>query len=143
MDIKYRAWDKVFKKMYIVERLYFSEDGTLTHVGIDCENVKDEIQIIDIKFIELMQSTGVLDCKGKEAYEGDILKDSPYRDTDSTQYGVIKRESDTCSLYVEWNFKRTYEGKTYWDKNIFPLRKIKELEVVGDIYQNKDLLEEG
>jgi uncharacterized phage protein (TIGR01671 family) len=89
----------------------------------------------------LMQSTRVPDCEGKEAYEDDILKGPSYRlDADSTQYGVVKRENDTCNLYVEWNFQRTYDGETYWDKNVLPLRKIKELQVVDNVWENKELL---
>lgn len=82
----------------------------------------------------LMQYAGK-DCKSNEAYEGDILKEwfSKYSSKPkSTSYGIIKREEDTCNLYIEWH---ACDG-------VGPilLRNISNLLVVGNIYENKDLL---
>lgn len=129
IDIKFRALDKIARPAKIKTWEQLLAQYQLTQVFTNSDLFK------------LMQSTVVPDCEGKESYEGDILKEPSYRlDVDSTQYGVVKKEKDTCNLYVEWNFQRTYDGETYWDKNELPLRKIKELKVVGNVWENKDLL---
>jgi uncharacterized phage protein (TIGR01671 family) len=87
------------------------------------------------------QYTGLMDKNGDvDVYEGDILQ-MPYT-SDKTSYGVVKREKNTCNLYIEWNFKRKYEGKEYWDKNDLTLNKISEMVVIGNVADNPELLKE-
>lgn len=132
MNIKFRAWDKIVNppRMKTWEQLLAQYQ--LTQVFTSGND-----------FLELMQDTGLKDCKGNEAYEGDILKEwfSKYSSKpQSTSYGIIKREEDTCNLYIEWYYEGKYDGETYWGTRELPLRKVKELLIVGNIYQNKDLL---
>lgn len=70
----------------------------------------------------IMQFTGLLDKNGKEIYEGDISWDSEYE-----EYGKIYFD-DGCFCYEHDN---VIEQLGEWHDSI---------EVIGNIYQNPDLL---
>lgn len=75
------------------------------------------------------QFTGVLDGKGVEIYEADIMR-IPYK----TAYGVSKRKDWMYVSAIEFRdsmFVATGKGVLY---------KCRHGEVIGDIYQNKELL---
>ena len=135
-EFKFRAYDKVTKEIYSVERLYF-KNGEVTHVGIDCENIKDEFQIIDIKFIELLQYTFLKDVNGKDIYVGDIVKCIELRN-DKINEWISAVEYDDCDYIVhkskmcDCSLTLFFEGQ-----NKTPLT---EIEVIGNIYKNPELL---
>jgi len=117
-EIKFRAWDKENEEMYDVAMIDV-ETGEVAYTDHPTGYNADAL----LEQVELMQYTGLKDKNGKEIYEGDILKD--------------------CD---------TREIKTViWHKNCFILRDTKgfyqwtyfedEHEVIGNIYENSDLLE--
>lgn len=92
-------------------------------------------------------STGVKDINKKDAYLGDILKDqitewSSQKDKEkaANSFGIVKKEVNSNNLYIEWNFRRKYQGEYYWDTNNLPITHIKQYEVVGNIFENKDMI---
>lgn len=136
-DIKFRAWDKKTKKMRTVESIGFGElsyynEGypVVNMIGRDCINDKDIIINRDSYQYELMQYTGLKDKNGKEIYEGDILLYNNY----------IK----TVISYKNGAFVRSYENS-----NIYLLYDsfitdgcLDNYEIIGNIYEDKHLLEE-
>ena len=61
---KFRAWDKKFKEMVQVDAIVFEEQAIIvTYKNGDFTKK-------DIKYCELMQSTGLKDKNGKEIFEG-------------------------------------------------------------------------
>ena len=123
-EIKFRAWDKENEKMMKVS-------------SISLENkeiaVKDfgTYHFFRIKDIELIQYTGLKDKNGKEIYEGDILF---FRD-ENMKYIVVWQDAAFIIKSIEI---RKYSEKMCWldDTEIC-------CEIVGNIYENKKLLEEN
>jgi len=113
-EIKFRAWDKKNKKMdmFAHNRAYF---------GSRAENPKAFDDII------LMQYTGLKDKNGKEIYEGDIVK---YCE-EYIQEDLIKWSNGIIE-YGGSGFKIDGKGELdfYGD----------DIEIIGNVYQNKDLL---
>lgn len=69
--IKFRLWDKVFKRMYYDGNL---PDGTRVVMNIDGGlEFSDPVSWREEDF-EIMQFTGMCDKNGKEIYEGDITQ---------------------------------------------------------------------
>jgi uncharacterized phage protein (TIGR01671 family) len=125
--IKFRAWDgKKFTDISCAE-FYFSRSGELT-VGETVEHgTHDEF----IHF-PLMQFTGLLDANGKEIYEGDIVREQ------------IDREE--FILTVAWDAERTcfdlYEYREPTYANDMWNATGNQTEVIGNIYENPELLEQ-
>lgn len=121
--IKYRVWDKINKVMRPVARISFGDDGSaLTVIVEPAPKTKTYEYFVDRESGELMQFTGLKDKNGKEIYEGDIVRHAmlpPY---------ISKQPEKTFA--VTW----LDYGYTPWlyDKN--------ELEIIGNIYENKKLL---
>ena len=148
-EIKFRAWLKEKKIMGEVlgidilhKEIFFSNED------VDC------YEHTDFKNIELMQYTGLKDKNNKEIYEGDVLKlihtgikISADRLEDLKRFvGIIKYENGIFKIvrtekslieskYFEMEQKKVYE--------IFIYSKLYDLEVVGNIYENPELLKEN
>jgi len=92
-----------------------------------CFNV-NLFDIGDLPNVELMQYTGVKDKNGKEIYEGDIviLNDA--------------EEENRCVVKYKYGSYILIDGDLREDlSNV----EAKFLEVIGNIYENKNLLEEN
>lgn len=143
-EIKFRAWDKLNKEMFDVEIINFQERRVY----------KDTVSYRKFEDIELMQYTGLKDKNGKEIYEGDVVKlihtgieISADRLEDLKRFvGIIKYENGIFKIvrtekslieskYFEMEQKKVSE--------IFIYSKLYDLEVVGNIYENSELLKEN
>ena len=132
-DIKFRLWSKIGKKFIETDNpdldFVINTNGYLYSI----ENFYGEIYILPQMDIEVLQFTGLQDRNGKEIYEGDILKyNFPYD-------GRLKHVSSVKFLETEASFgiKDRYE-------NEIPLYRIAAnnyFEIIGNIYENKNLLE--
>ena len=128
-EIKFRAWLKEDKKMVDVSLMSFSEEWIGFHIYYE-EEKKEKIEFSDFDGdeIELMQYTNLKDKNGKEIYEGDIviLNDA--------------EEENKCIVKYKYGSYILVDGDLREDlSNV----EDKFLEVVGNIYENKDLLEEN
>ena len=91
----------------------------------------------NIKNVELLQFTGLKDKNGKEIYEGDIVK---------TERAVYKDISVIIWEYLEFKLKSVQElPQSSLHKfeygNLSPILKYFDLEVIGNIYDNPELLQ--
>lgn len=110
-EIKFRGWNKNEKKMCKVNRI----DYLLKEVILDGFPAPMN-DVLYFREVELMQYTGLKDKNGKEIYESDIL-----RDTDGDYIEMTWRESIEPFPIVYWG-------------------DIDDYEVVGNIYENPELL---
>lgn len=126
---RYRAWDKEFKEMVQVDALVSEEQ--LIKATYKNGNVVKE----DIKYYNLMQSTGLLDKNGKEIFEGDVLKI-----TDKHSWLEVVSFNENKGMFVSKEIHRNTDipESPLWDLFITNLFK---LEVIGNRYENKELLE--
>ena len=115
---KFRAWDKENKEMVEVELL---GKGVLLIKDGEWENIED---------FEVMQYTGLKDRNDKEIYEGDLLQ-HPNGTIAEIQY------SDYLAAFVAVYVQNGNTEIDYLDKEI-----INECIIVGNIYENQELLED-
>lgn len=125
-EIKFRAWDTETKEM--------SYDYLSKHWLRVC---------IESPYVELMQYTGLKDKNGREIYEGDILTSVEYPFQDEGKYnyhGVIEWIDEEASFYMT---KRLANPEKRGMSNGIsqPIESIEEFEVIGNIYENPELLE--
>lgn len=123
---KFRVWDKISKTMFPVMMIDFGQSYVMIEEinGLWCERDFDEI--------ELMQYTGLHDVHGKEVFEGDIIQTERYFDgfTDVKLYkGVVKQ------LEGLWMIDTGNDAVPVFSE-------IEENIVIGNIYENPELLEE-
>lgn len=116
--IKFRAWHKTLHQMKECFAINFAGSGT---VGVLADNPTWPFEDID-----LMQFTGLHDKKGKEIWDGDIIKYS--------FFNKIKR------LLIEHEFSSAMGTRFNGEQIESGYRFPKSCEVVGNIYSTPELL---
>nr|DAT33625.1 MAG TPA: YopX protein [Caudoviricetes sp.] len=147
---KFRAWDKETQTMLDVSLIDFKKSVL---VGEHWEF--GETNFINFDDVILMQSTGLKDKNGKEIFEGDILKFNDEWDdycyegyvdgsTEGINFVEIERET-TCFTFGK--FQTSDSSLLYFMKDEYLsfedliTDKDFEFEIVGNIYENPELLE--
>lgn len=111
---KFRAWDEVHNKMvYQTNAL---------------ESFERFFRVIGISF-PLMQSTGFLVKSDKYVYDLDIVK------FDKGSVGLIEWSEERFCYVVVWESHRRK-----WCKSLAWLSGRKNIEVIGNIYENPNLI---
>ena len=143
MKLKYKAFE--FGKMYEQVRVGGMFDGTPT--APTTWNGSDWVNLTGGEHTKVLPYTGVKDINKKESYLGDILKEpvhqySSKKDIEKREnsFGIVKKYKNSNNLYLEWNFRRKYEGECYWDSNELPITHIDRYEIVGNIYTDPDMI---
>jgi hypothetical protein len=117
-EIKFRAYSSHNHKMYPVSNIEWDIDG---RIWVIADDGKNGIELMDEE-AHLMEYTGLHDKNGREIYEGDVVKN---------EYGkVMEVQYDPRSAAFgvgDYYFGTIGSGKT--------------LEVIGNIFENPELLE--
>lgn len=123
---RYRAWDKHRQKMIANDELIIWNGNVYANDSkkLTCNNLKG--WSIDDEY--LMQSIGLKDKNGKEVFVGDIVKMSKDVYSESTYYEVVRHRGGAYRL------ESKQHGCELWLRHT-------DCEVVGNIYENPELLE--
>ena len=130
-EIKFRVWDTENKEMLRVQELDFEDTFYGGRLSIRTEQYND---YFDIEDMILMQYTGLHDKNGKEIWEGDIVNCQ-------TKYGKAK----AIIKFIDGKFVAYWDSKITHPKNGHHIACYdinKRFEVIGNIYDNKELLNE-
>ena len=124
-EIKFRAWDKHQKEMHQVRDIYWTKHHIVEDIGIAGEPC-----CWPAKETQLLQYTGLKDKSGKEIYEGDIMRGSwePY-----PIIGVIEFQPPSFIMQLP--------KRKQWSEFIIRYKEPQLVEVIGNIYENPELLE--
>ena len=130
---RFRVWLPDTIQMLRVKALVFEKDRTRCVCGYSFDfYLEDENATI-------MQSTGLLDKNGKEIFEGDIVRTTRFLGRVDEIGGFYEYEKDYVGVV------KVLEGSWVIDTGIVAVRlwsEIDESEVLGNIYENPELLED-
>ena len=129
---KFRAYDSgSVTRMYQPDEVMVG-DGNIWIIDED----SDANEWIVNNDIHLMQSTGLFDRNGKEIFEGDILANGP-------DVMCMKRHN-TLGFYVEKKGRGEFiaDGAVLEEFEEDAKEIADSLEIIGNIYENKDILED-
>ena len=117
-EIKFRAYSSHNHKMYPVSNIEWDIDG---RIWVTADDGKNGIELIDEE-AHLMPYTGLHDKNGREIYEGDIVKN---------EYGKV--------MDIQYDPRSAAFG--VGDYYFGTIGSGKILEVIGNIFEDKQLLE--
>ena len=135
-EINFRVWDKRKHEMFGVEQLAFDQRGNLDSVycdGPDFSNDQDALmgEKPDLDMAVLMQYTGLRDKNGREIYEGDILDIGLQNQDGKPVIAPVSYEKYAAGYVLDNG------GNGIWQ------RLTEDCEVIGNIFENPELLEAG
>lgn len=122
-ELRFRAWDEAIKKW--VGNFWHSMD-------------RDEelhITFTDTEKLIIEQYTGLKDKNGKEIYEGDILWLKHF-------YSITGEDTGTA-VEVYWEKEDASFTIGDWFAPLGDLVSGNEVEIIGNIHENPELLEKG
>ena len=115
IEIKFRDWDPETKEMR-----YFDLDGYDREVHNAYGNI--------------MQYTGLKDKNGKKIYENDLLQYDGYNFRLINKEKIYQiRYDDNLAQYYAYNLENSFD-------TFLVVRAWKESKIIGNIYQNPELL---
>lgn len=131
---KFRVWMKSLKWMCDVTNISF--DSKFVDICQQGDTERYTEMSVEFDEITLMQSTGLFDKNGKEIFEGDVI--STYIDN------LVIQRDNLLGFYVELDEKRNHFAETvdieYLD--LFAKDFGVAVEIIGNIYENPELLED-
>lgn len=131
---RYRTWIKTEKRMIETDDLldidYENEVVTTQQVYFE-NGLPDDRDLDNFVFdeVELMQSTAMVDRNGNIIFEGDMVKMAKDVYSEPTYYEVVRHRGGAYRL------ESKQHGCELWLRHT-------DCEVVGNVYENPELLED-
>lgn len=130
-EIKFRAWDNIRHKMH-----FNVEEGVDLGVSVNFACIlRTSSEMIDF---DVMQFTGLKDKNGKDIYEWDIVQKWHYN---KKKWIAIVEHIDYIDSKIDGykgkNVSGFYLVNDDWD---YPNEEFVDIEVIGNIYENPELL---
>lgn len=140
MKLKYRVWEPDTNFMNNQVRITWNRFGS----DEICVEATEAFGWIEVDSKYLMQSTGLKDKHGVEIFEGDIVKMfaniNKHTDSFADKIEAVFRNSNIVRDGA--CFKTTFNGNPSYVLNENAGSMVKNMEVIGNIYENPELLEE-
>lgn len=133
---KFRAWDSDNKYMLSLADVMYKNEYVTIQNGNTLRS--------EFKTIILMQFTGLLDKNGKEIYEGDIIQ-ATYP---SMLEPLMRKRGERYEIIFRLGAFKAFDLATkngdiedsFLHEKSFGRAHLEGYEVIGNIYENKDLL---
>ncbi|MGE7840096.1 YopX family protein [Lysinibacillus sp. NPDC093712] len=133
-EIKFRAWDKCSEYMH---------SNVQSGVYEDPDDWTEFNTVLGLERFEVMQYTGLKDKNGKEIYEGDIESDE---NGNLSVVCYLQKYGAYCFVPVVLYLHENYETEVNYEygTDCYFHNAVPSIysEVVGNIYENPELLEE-
>ena len=121
---------------------YFNKNNSMEEISLT------NCYYTNLDYSKLMQCTGLKDKNGKLIYEGDIV--NVYVSSEKLYRYQVKFEIGSFMLVSN---EEIFDFPNKWNDNVYPLSQlyfeyenedycIEQLEVIGNIYENPELLKE-
>uniref|UniRef100_A0AAU8AU89 YopX protein n=1 Tax=Dulem virus 31 TaxID=3145749 RepID=A0AAU8AU89_9VIRU len=144
---KFRSYGRPNSIIEGMQNIYTFEEteGGYFNVKVD----KGWLSFVKEEDLKIMQCTGLKDKNGKLIYEGDIL--DLYVSSKKLYRYEVKYEIGSFMLVSQ---DKIFDFPNVWNDNVYPLSQlyyeyqneencIYECEIIGNIYENPELLEKG
>lgn len=152
-EIKFRGYSKSFSMMFDYDMLEMASAGMVDICKRELKKIDPEATELQMglflptydKDLILMQYTGLKDKNGVEIYEGDIVEvtrkhwnncNKEYLEKTTKELGVIEFFKN-----LQMSLKVKDKGYNLYQPLLWILEDDSEIEVIGNIYENSELLE--
>ena len=139
MITRFRAWNKATKEMYGADEIIainFEEKEICVQTIYFEQGLPDsrDLDYYDFDDIVLMQSTGMRDKNDREIFEGDIVKVTDVDERTNFPDGGIGTICGLDEIFMWYIDGQVHNG-------LFDISQEYYIEVIGNIYENQELLE--
>jgi uncharacterized phage protein (TIGR01671 family) len=147
-ELKFKFWNKLAHRFQAPNKYAIQGDGL--YVSYDYDMMAwDDPSSFDDSILVPCQYTGLKDAKGKEIYEGDILKFHKSNSPQKNKEDYLCKDNKKVVWGLDYG-QYPYAGWTVISlkptdlEDGYPLNHMdqRNMEVIGNIFENSDLLKQ-